>query len=110
MNEQKLPNSTLVLVLGIISILGCCCYGIIGLVCGIVGLVLAKKDEALYLANPTLYTDFQTLKTGKILCYVGIVLSALTVIYMVILIMTVGLDALSYQELMQERLRDLMGQ
>ncbi len=32
MNEQKLPNATLVLVLGIISILGCCCYGIIGLV------------------------------------------------------------------------------
>ena len=44
---SKLPNATTVLVMGIISILGCCCYGIIGIVCGIIGLVLAKKDTAL---------------------------------------------------------------
>lgn len=29
------------LVLGIIGIPGCCCYGIVGLLCGIIGLVLA---------------------------------------------------------------------
>ena len=110
MNEQKLPNSTLVLVLGIISILGCCCYGVIGLICGIIGLVLAKKDEALYLGNPTLYTDYQNLKTGKILCYIGIVLSALTIIAMVATVMVYGWDAMMDQALMEERVKDMMGQ
>jgi hypothetical protein len=110
MNEQKLPNATLVLVLGIISIVGCCCYGVIGLICGIIGLVLAKKDEVLYLANPTMYSDYRNLKTGKILCYIGIVLSLLTVIYMVVLLMTIGLDGMMDQELMQERIEDLLGQ
>ena len=30
--EQTLPNSTPVLIMGILSILSCCCYGIFGVV------------------------------------------------------------------------------
>ena len=37
--QQQLPNATAVLVLGIISIVGCFCYGIIGLILGIIALV-----------------------------------------------------------------------
>ena len=47
MDQQKLPNATAVLVLGILSIVTCCCYGIPGIVAGIIGLVLYKKDNAL---------------------------------------------------------------
>ena len=36
MEQQKLPNATLILVFGIISIVTCCCYGIIGLIFGVV--------------------------------------------------------------------------
>ena len=34
--QQQLPNSTAVLVLGIISIVGCFCYGILGLILGLI--------------------------------------------------------------------------
>lgn len=104
---QKLPNATTVLVLGIVSIVGCCCYGIVGLICGIIGLNLAKKDEALYAANPGNYSDFQNLKTGKILCYIGIALSALYIIYMIVMISTLGWEAMTDPAIMQEKLKDM---
>ena len=43
--KQPLPNATAVLVLGIISIVGCFCYGIVGLICGIIALILASKAK-----------------------------------------------------------------
>ena len=35
MERRNLPNGTAVLVLGILSIITCCCYGFIGLILGI---------------------------------------------------------------------------
>ena len=52
MENQKLPNATAVLILGIFSILTCCCYGIISISLGAIGLVLANKDAKLYAENP----------------------------------------------------------
>ncbi len=49
----NLPNATASLVLGIISIVGAFCYGIVGVICGIIGLVLANKDRKLYQAFPS---------------------------------------------------------
>ncbi len=43
--KQELPNSTGVLVLGILSIVFCWCYGIPGLVLGIIALVMSKKQQ-----------------------------------------------------------------
>ncbi|QQV01311.1 MULTISPECIES: CCC motif membrane protein [Chryseobacterium] len=110
MNQQKLPNATAVLVLGIVSIVGCCCYGVLGLIAGIVGLVLYKKDIALYNANPSLYSDYSNLNTGRILCIIGLILSALYLVINIIFIAVFGLEAISDQELMQEKLRELLGQ
>lgn len=55
MEKQTLPNSTLILVFGILAILGCCCYGVPGLIFGIIAIVLAKKAKALYMENPEIY-------------------------------------------------------
>lgn len=110
MNEQKLPNALAVLILGILSIPLCCCYGIFSIILGGIGLYLAKKDEVLYQQNPSLYTNYSNLKTGKILCIIGIVLGVLYLGYVVMLIATLGVDALSNPELMQERVRDMLGQ
>lgn len=74
---QKLPNANLVLILGILSIITCCCYGVIGLILGIVALVLAKKDKAMYLENPQAYSNYSNLNIGRILAIIGIVLSIL---------------------------------
>lgn len=90
MERQALPNSTLILVLGILSIVGCCCYGIIGLILGIVTIVLAKKATALYAENPELYDGYNNVKTGKILAYVGIGLSVIYIIIMIIGLLIYG--------------------
>lgn len=110
MDQQKLPNATAVLILGIVSIVGCCCYSIPGLIAGIIALVLAKKDGQLYKNNPTLYSNYGQLNAGKIMAIIGIILSVLYAVYIVVLIATVGWDAMKDPELMQERMRDLMGQ
>lgn len=110
MDQQKLPNATAVLVLGIVSIVGCCCYGLPGLIAGIIALVLAKKDGELYRKNPMAYSNYGQLNAGKIMAIIGIVLSILYVVYVVVMISTLGWDAMKDPQLMQERMRDLMGQ
>jgi hypothetical protein len=110
MNQQKLPNATAVLVLGIVSIVGCCCYGLPGLIAGIIALVLYSKDAKLYKANPTEYSNYSNLNTGRILAIIGIIMSVLYVIYVIVLISTVGWEAMKDPQLMQERIKDLMGQ
>ena len=108
MERQTLPNSTLILVLGILSIIGCCCYGIIGLILGIVTIVLAKKATAIYAENPELYDGYNNVKTGKILAYVGIALSVIYVIIMIIgLIIYGGIEGI--EEMQREMIEQYGG-
>lgn len=110
MENQKLPNANAVLILGIASIITCCCYGVLGLITGVIGLVLASKDTKLYKENPSQYTNYNNLNIGRILCIIGIVLSVLYLVYIIVLIASIGFDALQDPELMQERLREMLGQ
>ena len=110
MEQQKLQNSTLILVFGILSIVTCCCYGVIGLILGVIAIVLAKKATQLYSENPEAYTGFQNVKAGKILAIIGIVLSLIYVVFVIWLLFAFGWEALQDQELMQEKMRELMGQ
>ena len=110
MEQQKLPNSTLILVFGILSIVTCCCYGIIGLIFGVIAIVLANKATQLYESEPEGYLGFNNVKTGKILAIIGIVLSLLYLLFVIWAVTTFGWDAMQDQELMQERMRELMGQ
>lgn len=83
--QRTLPNSTAVLVLGIISIVGCIFYGVPGLVCGIIAIFLHKKDKALYESNKAAYENsFKTSKAGNVCAIVGTSLSAL---YLLIVIL-----------------------
>ena len=107
MEKQQLPNSTLILVFGIISIVTCCFYGIIGLIFGIIALVLASKATKLYAANPDLYSDYNNVKIGKILAIIGLVLNAIYLLYIVWLFSTLGYEGI--QEMQQEMMRN-MGQ
>jgi hypothetical protein len=109
-SNQKLPNGTAVLVLGILSIVTCCCYGLIGLVLGIVGLVLASKDQKLYVLDPSAYTNYNNIKTGRILCIIGIALSAIYLVYMVWIFAYFGFEVLQNPELLQEKVREILGQ
>lgn len=93
MDQQKLPNAQTVLILGIISVVGtCCCTGLIGIICGLIGLSKYKNDKLLYDANPAQYSDFGNLNTGRILCIIGIALGAIQIAYFIFMMVTVGWD------------------
>tara|TARA_B100000809_G_C15115916_1_gene522422 strand:- start:1126 stop:1497 length:372 start_codon:yes stop_codon:yes gene_type:complete len=80
--QQNLPNATGVLVLGILSIVFCFCYGIIGITLGIIGLVMANKALKLYLAAPESYTEssYKNVKAGRICAIVGLCISSVYVV------------------------------
>lgn len=104
MEQQKLPNATLILVFGIISIVGCCCYGIFGLVFGIVAIVLANKSIAIYLAEPEKYSGYQNVQTGRILAIIGTILSGLYLILTIWSISQYGWGNLQDPEFIREML------
>ncbi|MBL4594537.1 MAG: DUF4190 domain-containing protein [Flavobacteriales bacterium] len=87
-NQKSLPNSTGVLVLGILSIVLCCCYGVIGIILGIIALVLANTANKLYITSPESYTEssYKNMKGGKICAIVGLSLSSLYFVYAIVMI------------------------
>lgn len=89
--EKNLPNSTAVLVLGIISIVSCWIYGVPGVICGIIALVLFNKDKKLYEENPEIYlTSYKNAKAGQICAIIGLSLSGLVLIYFAIVLIFLG--------------------
>ncbi|MFL5752521.1 MAG: CCC motif membrane protein [Bacteroidia bacterium] len=92
MGNQMVPNSTGVLVLGIISIVTCWAYGILGLILGIVALAMSGSGRKAYTENPSLYTQasYNNLKAGRICAIIGVSLSALFMIYVIIVLAFVG--------------------
>ena len=91
-NQQPIPNSTGALVLGIISIATCWCYGIIGITLGIIGLVLANKGKRLYEENPDAYTEgsYKNLNAGRITSIIGLSLSAAYILFIIVYIFIIG--------------------
>ena len=86
MEKQKLPNEQAVMILGILSFIGCCCTnGVLGLVLSGIGLYLANQSEKLYQANPDQY-NLGSLNTWKIVNIVSFAISAVFVIYLIYLL------------------------
>ncbi len=90
--QLPLPNSTAVLVMGIISIALCWCYGIVGITLGIISIVLANKSKKLYAAEPQKYTlaSYKNMNAGYICAIIGLCLSALYLIAIIIYIIIAG--------------------
>lgn len=106
MEKQKLPNATAVLILGILSIITCCCYGVVGLTLGIVALVLYKKDLSRYLEQPELYSDYNNLNIGRVLAIIGIVLSSFYLIFNIYIYTVIGPDGIqAWQENLMEKIK-----
>jgi hypothetical protein len=102
-NQEALPNSTAILVLGIssIAITLCCCvilgaFGFIGILLGgilsAIALIMAKKAKNTYEQNPELYTEssFNNTNAGRICAIVGLVLAGLCLIILTIVILIYG--------------------
>ena len=91
MEQQKLPNVTIAIVLAILSYL-CCCVsaGVGGIIMAGIAFFLLKKDEKKYSENPELYSNYGALKTGKILSIIGLVLGVLILIWTIYNISAAG--------------------
>ena len=109
MENNKLPHANIVLALGILSVITCICYGIFGIIFGVIALVLAQKDMKLDRSNDIVYTNYQTVNIGRVLAIIGIVLGVLFIIMIIWVISIVGMDALQDEGLMKERIQEYLG-
>ena len=103
MEQQKLPNETLIIILSIFGIVCCWCFGL-GLIPAVIALVLAMKAQKIYNEQPENYSNISTIKTGKILAIVGIVLGLYSIGSVIYQFSTIGWDA------MMEQSREIMEQ
>ena len=96
-SRTLLPNASAVLALGIISIIGCCCYGVPGIVCSVVALILYSKDARLYHANPEWYTasSYSNLRAGRTCAIIGLIPSILFLLFWILIMLSAGLGILT---------------
>lgn len=106
MEQQKLPNATISLILGIISFIACCfSWGIGGILMSGIALFLTKKDKKLYDENPDQYDNYGQVKTAKIIAIIGLVLGILTLLMIIGMIIAFG-GLAEMQEWQQEQMRN----
>lgn len=91
MTVKKLPNSTAIYLLALLSIFIFCLAGF-GIIPGIISYILAGKSEKIYSANPDMYSNLATIKKGKIIAIVGIVLNLIIVCIAIWTLSTIGWD------------------
>ncbi|HAI40700.1 MAG TPA: hypothetical protein DCM40_22685 [Maribacter sp.] len=97
MEQQKLPNATLILILGIAGYL-CCCFAGIGIIPAGIAFFLATKSEKIHKENPELYDNYKQIKTGKTVSLIALILCALMVIRFIYVITTSDWDAMMEQQ------------
>ena len=81
MEQQKLPNVTIAIILAILSYLCCCFGGLPGAIIAGIAFFLVRSDEKKYMENPELYSNYSQLKTAKVLAIIGLVLGILYLIF-----------------------------
>lgn len=81
--QEKLPNETAVLVMGIISVVCILCCAFVSVILGIIGLVMGNTGMKLYDNAPEQYLakSYSNMKIGKILSVVGLVGGVLYLAY-----------------------------
>lgn len=109
MENKKLPNVTISLVLGIISFIACCfSSGFGGLLFSGIALFLANKDKKAAGEDLEEYENFGQLKTARIIAIIGLVLAILTVLAFVGAMIAFGGYA-GMQEWQQQQLEQMGG-
>jgi hypothetical protein len=103
MRNLKSPYATAVLVLGISSIALCCCYGIPGILTGVIALILYNKEKVIYNQDKANYRSFESLKTGRTLSIIGITMSSLYILYLLFALSQMGSEVFSDPTLLLKR-------
>ena len=81
MEQQKLPNVTLALVLAILSFLCCCIGGLPAVLLSGIAFFLLNNDEKKYRENPGMYSNYSQLKTAKTVAIIALIIGLLYFIY-----------------------------
>lgn len=91
MKKKDLPNATVILVLGILSLILCWCYGIVGLVLGIIAVAMSSAPRREYLEHPEEYTEtsYKNIHTGRICGIIGICVALAVVAFLILVILGV---------------------
>ncbi|TDQ29291.1 CCC motif membrane protein [Zeaxanthinibacter enoshimensis] len=85
MNQSTLPGASTTLTMGILSVVGALmCCGPFAAIFSVIGLIQAKKAKKLYESQPSLYTGYENVKTGKVLSYVGLGLSIFMLLLLIL--------------------------
>ncbi|MEM7037338.1 MAG: CCC motif membrane protein [Bacteroidota bacterium] len=89
---ENVPDATAILILGIVSILGGFCYGVVGIIVAVIAPVMANKSETKYNLDPERYTvnSHSNLRAGKICAIIGLVLSIILTVFFVVMVMSVS--------------------
>ena len=101
-NEPKrdLPNATTILVMGILSLIFCWCYGFIGLILGIITVVMAAGQRRLYFSSPQEYTEasLRNVNAGRICGIIAICFAGLVILLLILILMGIiaGLSIVSF--------------
>jgi hypothetical protein len=106
MRESKSPYATAVLVLGISSVALCCCYGVPGILTGIIALVLYGKEKKVYEKNKENYKNFDSLQTGRTLSIIGMSMSILYIVYLLFALSVVGQTGISDPSLLLKKIME----
>lgn len=82
----QLPNATGILVLGILSIVFCCCYGVLGLIFALIAISLSKTAMKEYETNPDHYTlsSVKNMRAGRVCAIIGLIFSGIMLLMTVI--------------------------
>ncbi len=90
--QQNLPNSNTILVMGILSIVFCWwkLVSFVGIVLGIITIVLAKREIAVFNSAPQNYTisSLNNVKTGRTCAIIGLIISV--VIFVLVSLFLIG--------------------
>lgn len=86
---RPLPDGSAVLVLGILSILGSFCYGIFGIILGIVALAISGRSARMLRESPGAYTmsSVSNFKAGRVCAIVGLCISAIYIVVLAVVML-----------------------
>ena len=89
MYKEKLPYSQSALILGISSIVtACCCWGVIGIILGIIGLNNANKAIRIHEEDPNVFDGINNAQTGRTTAIIGIVVGVVSMIWHIYILST----------------------
>ncbi|MDO6853553.1 CCC motif membrane protein [Cellulophaga lytica] len=94
MKKEKLPNSKLIYLLAMLSCF-LFCFGGFSILFALISYFLAKKSERIYRENQDEYHNIKSVKKGKVIAIIGIVLNLIILGITIWTLATIGWDSWS---------------